>query len=98
MAEKLSEARLKEMDERLSSATSGPWAAKNDEIGLIEQIPDKRTKTGYREKFHPFLLRNDIFPFQPIKGNLAFIIHAPQDITDLLAEVRRLRGEKKAKK
>ena len=26
-------------------------------------------------------------------GNLAFVLHAPEDVSDLLAEVRRLKGE-----
>lgn len=89
----MDEARLAEIEARLKAALDAPW-----QVHVLEG-------NGYDVLFHvePQVLLYDVNgrlvldddwdgnPHRPATG--ALIAHASEDLRDLLAEVRRLRGE-----
>lgn len=81
----LSEQRLSEIRARLKAATPGPWA-EHDEVPRVPvslSIDPDMSLLG---------LDRDGYAHVESREDAEFIINAPVDIADLLAEVERLRA------
>ena len=73
----MTQEQLNAIQERVDAATRGPWA--HDFCGNVDQVETQAHATGTR-------IADNLTP-----GDADLIAHAPQDLTDLLAEVERLR-------
>ena len=73
--------------ERVEVATDGPWAVDSDDPAYII-YPEKG---GWDGRVIAQVADQDGALF-PVEHNGALIAHAPQDLTDLLTEVDRLRA------
>ena len=74
----MTQEQLNAIQERVDAATRGPWA--HDFCGNVDQVETQAHATGTR-------IADNLTP-----GDADLIAHAPQDLTDLLAEVKRLRA------
>ena len=84
--EPMTQERLDAIRERVEVATKGPWAVDSDDPSYI--IYSERG--GWDGLVIAQVADQDGALF-PVEHNGALIAHAPQDLTDLLAEVERLR-------
>lgn len=84
----MTQERLDAIRERVEVATDGPWAVDSDDPSYII-YPEKG---GYDGLVIAKVVDQDEALF-PVEHNGALIAHAPTDLTDLLAEVHRLRDE-----
>lgn len=85
--ETMPQERLDAIQERVDAATPGPWAVDSDDPSYI--IYSERG--GWDGLVIAQVADQDGALF-PVEHNGALIAHAPQDLTDLLAEVERLRA------
>ena len=85
--EPMTQERLDAIRERVEVATDGPWAVDSDDPSYI--IHSERG--GWDGLVIAQVADQDGALF-PVEHNGALIAHAPQDLTDLLAEVKRLRA------
>lgn len=85
--EPMTQERLDAIQERVDAATRGPWAVDSDDPAYII-YPEKG---GWDGLVIAHVAEQDGALF-PVEHNGALIAHAPQDLTDLLAEVKRLRA------
>ena len=83
--EPMTQERLDAIRERVEVATDGPWAVDSDDPSYI--IYSERG--GWDGLVIAQVADQDGALF-PVEHNGALIANAPQDLTDLLAEVRRL--------
>lgn len=83
--EPMTQEQLGAIRERVEVATDGPWAVDSDDPSYI--IHSERG--GWDGLVIAQVADQDGALF-PVEHNGALIAHAPQDLTDLLAEVRRL--------
>lgn len=76
---------------RLTKATPGPWKAGKDDFtkNIIEVAKDRGTIIVQRRDDHN-MFWNSYIPIEQTFADAALIAHAPDDISRLLAEVRRL--------
>lgn len=77
----MTEEQLKEIEARANAATPGPWKVEWDYNGL--RVSEGESKEDYWDTF----ANDDV--------DLPFMSHAREDIPKLLAEVRRLRAQRK---
>ena len=84
--EPISQERLDAIQERVDTATRGPWAVDSDDPAYII-YPEKG---GWDGLVIAHVAEQDGALF-PVEHNGSLIAHAPQDLADLLAEVDRLR-------
>ena len=82
----MTQERLDAIQERVNAATPGPWAVDSDDPSYI--IHSERG--GWDGLVIAHVAEQDGALF-PVEHNGALIAHAPQDLADLLAEVKRLR-------
>ena len=85
--EPMPQERLDAIQERVDAATPGPWAADSDDPAYII-YPEQG---GWDGLVIAHVAEQDGALF-PVEHNGSLIAHAPQDLTDLLAEVERLRA------
>lgn len=83
----MTQERLDAIRERVEVATDGPWAVDSDDPSYI--IHSERG--GWDGLVIAQVAEQDGALF-PVEHNGALIAHAPQDLADLLAEVKRLRA------
>ena len=83
----MTQEQLDAIRERVEVATDGPWAVDSDDPSYI--IYSERG--GWDGLVIAHVAEQDGALF-PVEHNGALIAHAPQDLTDLLAEVKRLRA------
>ena len=83
----MTQGRLDAIRERVEVATDGPWAVDSDDPSYI--IYSERG--GWDGLVIAQVADQDGALF-PVEHNGALIAHAPQDLTALLAEVKRLRA------
>lgn len=81
----LSEQRLSEIRARLKAATPGPWAEH-------DEVPRVPVSLSVDPNMSLLGLDLDGYARMDSQEDAEFIIHAPTDIADLLAEVERLRA------
>lgn len=86
--EPMTQERLDAIQARVEVATDGPWAVDSDDPSYI--IYSERG--GWDGLVIAQVADQDGALF-PVEHNGALIAHAPTDLTDLLAEVERLRDE-----
>lgn len=85
--ESMTQERLDAIQERVDTATRGPWAVDSDDPAYII-YPEKG---GWDGLVIAHVVEQDGALF-PVEHNGSLIAHAPQDLADLLAEVERLRA------
>lgn len=85
--EPMTQEQLDAIRERVEVATDGPWAVDSDDPSYI--IHSERG--GWDGLVIAQVAEQDGALF-PVEHNGALIAHAPQDLTDLLAEVERMRA------
>lgn len=83
----MTQERLDTIQERVDAATPGPWAVDSDDPAYII-YPEGG---GWDGLVIAHVADQDGALF-PVEHNGALIVNAPQDLTDLLAEVERLRA------
>lgn len=83
----MTQEQLDAIRERVEVATNGPWAVDSDDPAYII-YPEKG---GWDGLVIAHVAEQDGALF-PVEHNGSLIAHAPQDLTDLLAEVERLRA------
>lgn len=90
MPEPMSEEKLSEIEARLKAATPGPWVVKDEPISdevILPVVAGPTKANGKRDKLALFPLLGDS---DVMHHNAVFIACSPQDVSDLLGEVRRL--------
>lgn len=83
----MTQEQLNAIQERVDAATPGPWAVDSDDPAYII-YPEKG---GWDGLVIAHVAEQD-GALLPVEHNGALIANAPQDLTDLLAEVKRLRA------
>ena len=85
--EPMTQEQLDAIQERVDAATPGPWAVDSDDPSYIIYSE----KGGWDGLVIAYVAEQDGALF-PVEHNGALIANAPQDLTDLLTEVERLRA------
>lgn len=85
----LSEQRLSEIRARLKAATPGPWMLSEAKYSVPGEVVVSDVDGDFRSIL---TIRADDVPVVDKDDDAAFIVNAPTDIADLLAEVERLRA------
>jgi hypothetical protein len=94
MPEPLSEERLAEIRARLENATPGPWEWEGTDgsLSLLKAGEDRMVLAVSR---CDSCWKSQGRCWHPVDEDAVFIAHAPEDLAALLAEVDRLRAERK---
>jgi hypothetical protein len=90
----LTDERLAEIEARRNAATPGPWEQVNKSVrvmGTATTYAPNAYEGGICNCLGAQRLYRDKVIDDRAMANAAFIAHAPDDVADLLAEVRRLR-------
>lgn len=73
---------------RRDAATSGNWREGTCGGAVVTDFPEGRSHLGEKEYYGGYPICESA-----LENDRVFIVHAPTDIDDLLAEVERLEGE-----
>lgn len=85
----MTEKRLKEIEDRVAAANSGPWKTKLPAqiIGIAD-----RAAVSQENDYLDWICSCQVSNQSKWRANLEFIAHSREDIPDLLAEIRRLQA------
>lgn len=95
--------RLRGIEARIKAATPGPWEVDYSLISAPKSFEQGNKRQSYRDGKRSVMVPqadmvattcvDEYIPNPRGDANATLIAHAPEDLRDLLAEVKRMRGE-----